>query len=149
MSDPTTDGPTEEEMRAYLENLREAQPVEIVVQAFGLLATASEVKLGRVDARVLIDGMAALLEATADRMPDEIVDRMQQTVAQLQMAQVQAERDLAAAEAGEHDAVDEAAGASASPPDQQSGSGQQSGTQQQPQQGREDMTSRLWIPGRD
>lgn len=145
MSDPTNDGPTEEEMRAYLENLREAQPVEIVVQAFGLLATASEVKLGRIDARVLIDGMAALLEATAERMPDEIVDRMQQTVAQLQMAQVQAERDLAATGAGQQDAgaVDEGAEPSAEQPP----GAQQAPPQQQPQ--REDVTNRLWIPGRD
>lgn len=145
MTDPTTDGPTEEEMRAYLENLREAQPVEIVVQAFGLLATASEVKLGRIDARVLIDGMAALLEATAERMPDEIVDRMQQTVAQLQMAQVQAERDLAAAGAGQQDAgaVDEGAEPSAEQPP-----GAQQAPPQQPPQ-REDVTNRLWIPGRD
>lgn len=144
MSDPTTDGPTEEEMRAYLENLREAQPVEIVVQAFGLLATASEVKLGRIDARALIDGMAALLEATAERMPDEIVDRMQQTVAQLQMAQVQAERDLAAG-AGQQDAgaVDEGAEPSAEQPP-----GAQQAPPQQPPQ-REDVTNRLWIPGRD
>lgn len=139
MSDPMTDGPTEEQMRAYLENLREAQPVEIVVQAFGLLATASEIKLGRVDARVLIDGMAALLEATAGRMPDEIVDRMQQTVAQLQMAQVQTERDVAAAEADE---VGE--GGQAQPSAQPPTAGQQE--QQQP---REDVTNRLWIPGRD
>jgi hypothetical protein len=142
MSDPMTDGPTEEEMRAYLENLRQAQPVEIVVQAFGLLATASEVKLGRVDARVLIDGMAALVEATAERMPDEIVDRMQQTVVQLQMAQVQAERDVATAEQTEQDAgeVDEGAGAQQAPPQQG-----------QPQPGQQDqtMTDRLWIPGRD
>lgn len=145
MSDPMNDGPTEEQMRAYLENLRDAQPVEIVVQAFGLLATASEVKLGRIDARVLIDGMAALLEATAERMPAEIADRMQQTVAQLQMAQVQAERDLAAAETGEQDAgaVDEGAQAppSAEPPS--------AAQQQQQQQPREDVTNRLWIPGRD
>jgi hypothetical protein len=145
MSDPMSDGPTEEQMRAYLENLREAQPVEIVVQAFGLLATASEVKLGRFDARVLIDGMAALLEATAGRMPDEIVDRMQQTVGQLQVAQVQAERDVAAAEADE---VGEGGQPSAEPPTaERPTAGQQE--QQQQQQSREDLTNRLWIPGRD
>lgn len=143
MSDPMTDGPTEEQMRAYLENLREAQPVEIVVQAFGLLATASEVKIGRADARVLIDGLAALLEATAERMPDEIVDRMQQTVAQLQVAQVQAERDLAAAEAGGQDAGAGDEGAQAAP------SAEPPPAAQQQQQPREDVTSRLWIPGRD
>ncbi|MBW3604988.1 MAG: hypothetical protein KY460_08770 [Actinobacteria bacterium] len=130
--DPMTDGPTEEEMRAYLESLRSAQPVEIIVQSFGILATASEVKLGREDARVLIDGMAALLDATEDRMPSEITERMRQTVSQLQLAQVQAERDEAAAGA-DTDTMRE------QPPPSQ--------PQQQEQQS--DAASRLWIPGRD
>lgn len=137
MSDPMTDGPTEEEMRAYLESLRAAQPVEIVVQSFGILATAAEVKLGQPDARVLIDGMGALLEATAGKMPDEIVDRMRETVRQLQLAQVQAERAGAgdAAPAGEAPAADEQQAGQAPP--------------QQPRQPQSDAASRLWIPGRD
>jgi len=138
MSDPMTDGPTEEEMRAYLESLRAAQPVEIVVQSFGILATAAEVKLGQGDARVLIDGMAALLEATAANMPDEIVDRMRQTVQQLQLAQVQAERE---------DAGDAAATGDAPQADRER---QQPAEPAQPQQRPEsDAASRLWIPGRD
>jgi hypothetical protein len=136
MSDPMTDGPTEEEMRAYLESMRAAQPVEIIVQSFGILATAAEVKLGQRDARVLIDGMEALLNATAGNMPGEIVDRMRQTVHQLQLGQVQAERAGAgdARTAGEAPAADRA--------DQQAPPGQ-------PQQQHSDPASRLWIPGRD
>jgi len=133
MTDPTTDGPTEEELRAYLESLRAAQPVEIVVQSFGILATASEVKLGRPDARVLIDGMAALLEATAARMPSEITTRMRETVGQLQTAQVQMEREAAATTSeGSQDSTQATAPANTTsePEDQES------------------MTSKLWIPGR-
>jgi hypothetical protein len=137
MSDPTTGGPSEEELRAYLESLRAAQPVEVVVQSFGILATASEVKLGRPDARVLIDGMAALLEATAQHMPPEIVTKMRETVTQLQMAQVQAERQGAAEGAGQgQDASQEGAG-----PDQS--------TPPEGQPTEESPASRLWIPGRD
>ncbi len=132
MTEPTTDGPTEEEMRAYLESLRAAQPVEIVVQAFGILATAAEVKLGRDDARALIDGMGALLEATADRMPADIVDRMRQTVTQLQLAQVQVEREGRAQDA------DAGAAATTTEPEED-----------EPAQPRPDVSSRLWIPGRD
>lgn len=137
MSDPMTDGPTEEEMRAYLESLRAAQPVEIIVQSFGILATAAEVKLGQADARVLIDGMGALLEATAGQMPDEIVDRMRQTVHQLQLAQVKAEQAGAgdAAATGEAAPADEAA--------------EQPGHTQPQQRPQPDAASRLWIPGRD
>lgn len=139
MSDPMTDGPTEEEMRAYLESMREAQPVEIIVQAFGILATASEVKLGRSDARVLIDGLAALLEATADQMPPEIVERMKQTVSQLQLAHVQAERDAQESAA---------AGPGDSAADADSGA-QQPTEPTPPAQPQSDAASRLWIPGRD
>ncbi|HSJ44663.1 MAG TPA: hypothetical protein VK923_08290 [Euzebyales bacterium] len=141
MSDPMTDGPTEEEMRAYLESLRAAQPVEIIVQSFGIMATAAEVKLGQPDARVLIDGMGALLDATAGSMPGEIVDRMRQTIQQLQLAQVRAER----AGTGDTTATGEAAPADQAA-EQPSG---QAPPQQQPEQPRSDAASRLWIPGRD
>ena len=137
MSDPTTGGgPSEEELRAYLESLRAAHPVEVVVQSFGILATASEVKLGRPDARVLIDGMAALLEATAERLPSEIVTKMRETVTQLQMAQVQAERDVASQQG--------------QPGQGESAADNQSGQPAQPSQPAEESpASRLWIPGRD
>jgi hypothetical protein len=142
MSDPLTDGPTEEEMRAYLESLRAAQPVEIVVQSFGIMATATEVKLGQSDARVLIDGMAALLDATGGRLPAQIVDRMRQTVHQLQLAQVRAEQ------AGTAAGADDAA-TSEGPAAQQAGSPPASEPSQPTQQPQSDAASRLWIPGRD
>jgi hypothetical protein len=130
MSDPVTNGPSEEELRAYLESLRAAQPVEILVQSFGILATASEVKIGQPDARVLIDGMAALLEATAGHMPSDIVTRMRQTVSQLQMAQVQVEREAAGSAPG--------------------GQEQQASQPEGPaEQATESPSSKLWIPGRD
>lgn len=140
MADPMADGPTEEEMRAYLENLRDAQPVEILVQSFGLLATAANVKIGQPDARVLIDGMAALLDATAGAMPDQIVGQMRETVQQLQLAQVQAERD--AADTG----APSRAGSASSEGQPDADVAQ---PQQQPRQQRPDAASRLWIPGRD
>lgn len=141
MSDPTTSGPSEEELRAYLESLRAAQPVEILVQSFGILATAAEVKLGLSDARVLIDGMTALLDATDRHMPSEIVKRMRQTVSQLQMAQVQAESEAAkGAPAATQEAGSSAQGpaTSSTPSDGSAG-----------QQAKESPASRLWIPGRD
>ena len=134
MSEPLTGEPTEEQMRAYLESLKAAQPVEIVVQSFGILATSAEVKLGQPDARILIDGMSALLEATAEHMPSEIVTRMRQTVSQLQMAQVQVEqeRTAAAAQPSTGDIEDE-----------------RSTSQPDTARDESDVTSRLWIPGRD
>ena len=139
MADPMADGPTEEEMRAYLESLRAAQPVEVIVQAFGLLATAANVKVGQPDARVMIDGMAALLDATADNVPEQITGQMRETVRQLQLAQVQAEQDASQAQPAASEAgATQAKGTAADQPQPQ-----------QPQQQRPDPASRLWIPGRD
>ena len=145
MSDPRTNGPSEEELRAYLEQLRAAQPVEVVVQSFGILATAAEVKLGRGDARILIDGMAALLDATAQHLPSEIVTRMRQTVSQLQMAQVQAEQEATTASSTEGQA--EPAAEQAEPSAQQAA--RPSNDRPTDPKGQESPTSRLWIPGRD
>ena len=134
MSDPTANGPSEEELRAYLESLRAAQPVEVLVQSFGILATASEVKLGRADARVLIDAMTALIDATEQHIPPEIATRMRETISQLQMAQVQAEREDAAGPATE----DQQPSEQPAPDDGAAGQTQE-----------ESPASRLWIPGRD
>lgn len=146
MTDPTSTAPSEEELRQYLESLRDAQPVEVIVQSFGILATAGEVKLGRPDARIMIDAMAALIDATADRLPDTIVTRMRESVSQLQMAQIKAEReggapDEAAQQAGAPQPPSGAEQAATPPPTEPS---RPAGGSQQ-----ESMTSRLWIPGRD
>jgi hypothetical protein len=128
---------SEEELRVYLDQLREAEVGEIVVQAYTMLGTGAEVKLGRPDARLLIDAMAGIVSAIGQRL-GELGTRMQGGVAQLQMAQVEAERRAAGqqtAEQGGQNAQDQPAQAA-----------------QQPQQGgnaQERMTDRLWIPGRD
>jgi hypothetical protein len=128
---------SQEELQAYLEQLREADAADIVVQAYTMLGTGAEVKLGRPDARVLIDAMAGIVQAAGARL-GELGQRMQAGVAQLQMAQVEAEGRTAAAQpAGE-----QRAGAQPEPQAQQPSPGpteQPSGPS---------MTDRLWIPGR-
>jgi hypothetical protein len=124
---------SEEELRAYLDQLREAEVGDILVQAFTMLGTGAEVKLGRPDARVLIDAMAAIVSAVGQRL-GELGTRMHGGVTQLQMAQVEAERQVAQR--------------SAAP---QADPAEQPAQQQQPDQGAADqqkMTDRLWIPGR-
>lgn len=146
--------PSEEQMRAYIEQLRAADPSEIIAQAFTLLGTGGEVKLGRPDARVLIDAAAALVEATAGRLPAELHEGMRAGVTQLQTAQVQAEREAGAhADAsGREEAAgtkgDAAQGQPSPPP-----SAPPSAAPRAPQQGGQpsdgSMTDRLWVPGRD
>jgi hypothetical protein len=134
---------SEEELRAYLEQLREADATEILVQAYTMLGTGAEVKLGRADARVLIDAMGGLVSAVGQRL-GELGTRMQSGVAQLQMAQVEAERQ---------------ASQQASPPQGDQPGRRPPQADQSPQQaeqpaqqnagGQQRMTDRLWIPGRD
>ncbi|HVM21283.1 MAG TPA: hypothetical protein VM307_15090, partial [Egibacteraceae bacterium] len=97
MTDPRTmpGQPSPEEMRAILEQLREVDPAVLVAEAFNMLAQGAQVKLGRPDARVLIDALAGMVTAAEPALPEELSTQMQQAIAQLQMTQVQAERDAA------------------------------------------------------
>ena len=148
MSDPSQMAaqPSEEEMRAYLGQLREADAAGLIAEAFNLLATGAQVKLGRPDARALIDSLAAMVQAAAAALPAQLVEQMNAGVGQLQLAQVQAERDAAAAQASTDDAspaeagADDAAGAAPGPTTSSPGAGP--GANQR-------MTDRLWVPGRD
>lgn len=142
---PQADEPTEEELKAYLTQLRDADPAEIVAQAYTMLGTGAEVKLGRPDARVLIDAMGALAEAAGDRLEPDLATRMRNGVVQLQTAQVQAERE--AAGTGAPGDVPQT-GAPQPPPDAP-GQGQPGAPEAGEADGGSDesMTSRLWVPG--
>ena len=117
-----------------------ADAAGLVAEAYNLLAAGAQVKLGRSDARTLIDAMSALTQVASPALPQELAQQMTQGVQQLQLAQVEAERQVAAeaqqqATAAEPGAED----APATPP----------APQQTPQQSQQRMTDRLWIPGRD
>jgi len=130
--------PSPEELQAYLDQLRAAPAEQIVIQAYSLLGTGAEVKLGRPDARLLIDAMAGLVQAAGPRL-GELGPRLESGLAQLQMAQVEAERQAA-------DAT-EAAPAAPTPPASPPPSPPPSAEPAAP--GGQRMTDRLWIPGRD
>lgn len=154
MTDPTQQGqPTEEEIRAYLQQVREADPAAIVVQAYRMLGEGAELKLGRSDARLLIDAMAAVADAVQGRLPSELVDQMREGVRQLQSAQVQAEQqgdagdEAEGAAAGGQPAPGQAAPGQAAP--SQGAPAQGAAGQPQPQPSEESLTNRLWIPGRE
>jgi hypothetical protein len=145
MSDPMQQEMTEEEIRAYLEQVREADPAVMVVQAYRMLGEGAELKLGRSDARVLIDAMAAVIEAVADRLAGDIVAQMREGVRQLQATQVEAEQQAGeqgegAADAGQPGSRPPSGPAPGAPPQ---GAPQQGGQQE------ENLTNRLWIPGRE
>ncbi|WP_370324259.1 hypothetical protein [Euzebya sp.] len=147
MSDPSAQGqPTQEEIEAYYAQLREAPAGDLLMQCVGMLASGAEAKLGRGDARLLIDALAAMVGAAEPHLGSG-VEQLKTAVSQLQMAQVQLERQQASG--GEQPAEGE--GTSTPPPGQASGGQASSGPAPggpapggQPKQ-----TDKLWIPGRD
>jgi hypothetical protein len=140
MTDPTQTGeqggPSEEEVQQYLEQLRSAEASEIIAQAFNMLATGAQVKLGRPDARVLIDALAGMVDNVGGQLPEQIGQQMRDSVGQLQSAQVQAEQEAAGAQPGEQ----QEAPSGADQAGEAQSAGEQSGSGQR-------MTDRLWIPG--
>jgi len=136
--------PSEEELQAYLEQLRSTPTEEVLVQSFNMLAMAAQAKLGLRDARTLIDAMDAVQKAGA-ASTGQIGQQMASAVGQLKMAQVEAERQQTAeagdAETGQEPETDAGRGGGAPEPPS-------AGADQAPGAGGQRMTDRLWIPGR-
>ncbi len=122
---------SEEELRQYVAQVREAPVADLLTQAYTMLGAWAEAKLGRSDARALIDGLSGLVQAAASGLPANLAKQMRDGIGQLQLLQVQAEQQLAARE-------EPAASAHAREPRP---------TQEPPPT--KPMTDRLWIPGRD
>jgi hypothetical protein len=159
MADPAADAqqPSPEELQAYLEQMRDADVAEIVAQAFQILAMGAEVKIGQPDARVLIDALAAVVDATNGKVQAELANGMVNAVRQLQSAQVQGEQTAAGdsgepAQAGAGGATSQSGTGAPHPGRSGAGQGGQQG-QSPPQgqpgqpQGGQKMTDRLWTPG--
>ncbi|MEO2108674.1 MAG: hypothetical protein ABGZ36_23925 [Actinomycetota bacterium] len=138
MSAPQQPQPSQEELEAYFNELRQAPVHDLLLQAFSVLGTGAEVKLGLPDARVLIDSMEALLGAGRVVL-EETAAQLEQAIVQLKTAQVQAEKEIAAEQAGEGQGEGQPAESgqaqAATPPP---------AAPQQPQQ---KATDKLWIPG--
>lgn len=134
---------SEEELRQYLGELRQAPAAEIIAQVITMLANAAQVKLGRGDARVLIDTIEAVKGASASTLPDEFGQQIDELLGQLRMAQVEGEKEVARlqAEGGQAGQPGPAPSAPGSAPARQPDPDQ---SQQSPQDG---GGSRLWTPG--
>ena len=96
-NDPTSpeqDQPSQEEVQAYLEQLRSAPVEQVVAEVASALLNAAQVKLGRRDGRLLIDLVGDITERGRGVLPDEITSQLDQALQQLRLAQVEAERDV-------------------------------------------------------
>ena len=143
MSSP--DELSEEELRQYVAELREAPAAELVAQAFTMIGAWAEAKLGRPDARTLIDALSGLVQGAESGLDADLVKQMREGVAQLQMAQVQVERQLAS----QPQQGDRPSGEQPEPRQPQTEQQRPQQARPQPQPQDQKMTDRLWIPGRD
>jgi hypothetical protein len=79
-----------------VEQLRSAPAEQIVAEAFFLLLNGAQVKLGRRDARLLIDLNTVMLDYARPYLPDALVKQVEQSLGQLRLGQVSAESAVAA-----------------------------------------------------
>lgn len=82
---------SEHEIREYARRLRALPVDQVIAEALFALLNAAEVKLGRRDARLLIDVVAVSLGHARDYLPAELVARVDDLLGQLRFAQVAAE----------------------------------------------------------
>ena len=122
-----------DDAREYVQRMR-ALPVEQVIGdvVFSLL-NAAQVKLGRRDARLLIDVSSVVLEHARTYLPGELTEQVDQVLGQLRLAQVSAEGHASQAGKPEDNDLDRVP---APPP---------SGAAQSPAA---PGPSKLWVPGR-
>jgi hypothetical protein len=137
------DGPSEEEVRAYLGQMRQAPVEQVVAEVLQGLLNAAQIKLGRRDARLLLDTAANVADQTRPHLGDALSGQIDDALNQLRMAQVEAEKQVAQSGQPEEHDIDPAA--TQAPPGQQEAGGQAPPSTSQPGSG---ATSKLWVPGR-
>jgi hypothetical protein len=142
--------PSEEEVRAYLAQLRGAPADQVLAEVFSGLLNAAQVKVGRRDARLLLDATSTLVAQVRGVLPEELTTQLDDVLSQLRMAQVKAEPEVAEAAAqGQVEPNDLGADAVADRGEAPapSAAGEPSAGGATPPGG-SDAASRLWVPGR-
>jgi hypothetical protein len=129
--------PTADDASEIVKQLRSAPAEEIVAEAFFMLLNAAQIKLGRRDARLLIDLSTVMLEHAHDYLPDTLVKQVEQSLGQLRIGQVSAENELAKRGQPEPNDLPRAP----TPPATGSGGSPSAAASQS-------RTSGLWVPGR-
>lgn len=122
--------------------LRSAPAGQIVTELLSGLLNAAQIKLGRRDARLLIDLASLLLEHARPHLPADLVKQVEQALHQLRLAQVQAERAVAESPQAEPNDLAE----TPTPP---SGAAAPQPSPTPPPQPQPSPASRLFLPGRD
>lgn len=145
--------PSEEEIRAYLSQLRQAPVDQVLAEVVNALLNAAQVKVGRRDGRLLIDTTAAITDTVRGHVPEELTSQLDEALTQLRMAQVEGEEQVAQAKAsGQHESGDLEADPQDAPqdvaPDAEPGASDPDPAASPPPSSGGSATSRLWVPGR-
>ena len=80
-----------EDAREYVRRMRSLPVDQVIGEVLFSLLNAAQVKLGRRDARLLIDLSAVAHEHARPYLPDELTKQIDQALGQLRMGQVSAE----------------------------------------------------------
>jgi hypothetical protein len=122
-----------EDVREYVQQMRSLPVEQVIGDVMFSLLNAAQVKLGRRDARLLIDVSTVVLEQARPCLPGELTKQVDQVLAQLRLGQVSAEGHASQAGKPEDNDLDRVP---APPP---------SGPVQSPAG---PGSSKLWVPGR-
>jgi hypothetical protein len=133
---------TEEQVREYLAQLREAPAEQVVAELLTSTLNTAQAKLGRRDARLLIDLSAAIMDQVRGHVSSELATQVDQALGQLRLAQVRAE------ETASGDGLPEPNDLSGSPPAPATGA-HPSQPASPPSPPPSSPSSGLWVPGRD
>ena len=125
--------PSAEDAREYVQQVRSLPVEQIIGDVVFSLLNAAQIKLGRRDARLLIDVSTVVLEHARPYMPAELTRQVDQVLGQLRLGQVSAEGRASQASEPEDNDLDRVP---APPP---------SGAVQSPAG---PGSSKLWVPGR-
>jgi hypothetical protein len=122
-----------EDVRKYVQQMRSLPVEQVLADVMFSLLNAAQVKLGRRDARLLIDVSTVVLEHARPYLPGELTEQIDQVLGQLRLGQVSAEGHASQAGEPEDNDLDRVP---APPP---------SGAAQSPAG---PGPSKLWVPGR-
>jgi hypothetical protein len=136
-ADGMASGPSEAELEQMLAQMREAPAEQVLVEVINALLQAAQVKLGRPDARVLIDAVAALAQSAEGRADEALLGQVAQAVTQLRLAQVEAE----GGDGGDTDRTGAAGAPMSGPQTARRSRWRRGGRRSGP------APSRLWVPG--
>lgn len=120
-------------MREYVAQLRGAPVEQIVVELVQGLLNAAQMKLGRNDGRLLIDTTAVLMSHLGPHVAEDLTAQVGEAVTQLRLAQVDAEKEVAAAGQSEPNDLPERPGGAQAP--------------SAPSGPAAPQASKLWVPG--